>query len=111
MEYNKRSVDYWIDKGVPRRKLVVGVPFYGYGFGDAFTPDGYTFAQIVAKFPGSENSDQVGSTIWYNGIPTIKAKVDYVKNQGYAGVMIWSLDQDVAGSQSLLGAIHDSVSR
>ena len=24
--------------------------------------------------PGAENSDQVGSTIWYNGLPTIRAK-------------------------------------
>jgi chitinase len=109
MDYTKKSVDYWIDRGVPKSKLVLGVPFYGYGFGDAFTKDGYTFAQIVSQYPGSEAKDEVGHTIWYNGIPTIRAKVKYVREQHLAGVMIWSIDQDAKGEQSLLSAIHDSL--
>jgi len=109
MEYTKKSVDYWLNRGVPKSKLVLGVPFYGYGFGDAFTKDGYTFAQIVSQYPGSEAKDEVGNTIWYNGIPTIRAKVKYVLEEDFAGVMIWSIDQDAKGDQSLLSAIHDSL--
>ena len=39
MSYTKKSVDYWLAKGVSKSKLVVGVPFYGYGFGQDFTKD------------------------------------------------------------------------
>jgi hypothetical protein len=64
----------------------------------------------LAAHPGAENADQAGNTIWYNGIPTIKAKTKYVVDQGLGGVMIWSLDQDVKGKRSLLSAIHDTLS-
>ena len=49
---------------------------------------------------------KTGSTIWYNGIPSIRAKAKYVKDQGLAGVMIWSLDNDAKGERSLLSVIH-----
>jgi GH18 family chitinase len=111
LEYTKKAVSYWLDRGVPKSKIVVGVPFYGYGFGDAFTKDGYTYAQIVGKYPGSESSDQVGNTVWYNGIPTIRLKVKYVLDENFAGLMIWSIDQDVKGKQSLLAAIRDALAR
>jgi len=109
LDYAKGCIEYWIGRGVPKTKLVLGVPFYGWGFGDAFNQGGYTFAQIVEKFPGSESSDQAGSTVWYNGIPTIQAKSKYVLEQGLGGVMIWSLNQDARGNLSLLSAIHDAI--
>ena len=64
---------------------------------------------IVAKYPDAEKLDQVGSTIWYNGIPTIKSKTRYVVDQQLAGVMIWSLDSDAKGPASLLSAIHETL--
>jgi GH18 family chitinase len=109
MDMAKDNTNYWIGRGVPKSKLVLGLPFYGYGFGEAFTKDGYTFSQIVDKFPGAELVDQIGKTIWYNGIPTIQAKTRYALEQDLAGVMIWSLNQDAKGKQSLLAAIHDAM--
>jgi GH18 family chitinase len=50
-------------------------------------------------------SDQIGETIWYNGLGTIEAKTDYAVDRGLAGIMIWSLDNDVKGEKSLLDAI------
>ena len=109
MDLAKANTTYWLGRGVAKSKLVLGVPFYGYGFGDAFTKDGYTYAQIVDKFPGAELLDQVGKTIWYNGIPTIQAKTQFVLDQGLGGVMIWSLNQDAKGKQSLLAAINQTL--
>lgn len=106
LDFAKTSATHWLGRGVPKSKLVLGVPFYGWGFGDSFNQGGYTFAQIVDKYPGSQSSDQVGRTIWYNGIPTIRAKTQYVLDQGFAGVMVWSLDQDATGDNSLLSVIH-----
>jgi chitinase len=109
MEFARNCVEYWLERGLPKSKAVLGLPFYGYGFGEAFRKGVYNYSKIVADYPGAENLDQVGSTIWYNGIPTIKAKTRYVVEQGLAGVMIWSLDNDVKGDRSLLSAIHNTL--
>jgi GH18 family chitinase len=105
MEYTKRNVEYWLKRGLPASKTVLGVPFYGYGFGKAFRRSSYSYKEIVAAFPDAPKSDQVGETIWYNGVPTIEAKTRYAIDHKLAGMMIWSLDDDVNGQSSLLDAI------
>jgi GH18 family chitinase len=109
MDYAKDNIAYWLARGLPTDTAVLGVPFYGYGFGEAFRKRDYTYTEIVAKYPGAENTDRAGNTIWYNGIPTIKAKAKYVIDQGLGGVMIWSLDNDAKGDKSLLSAIHETL--
>jgi GH18 family chitinase len=109
MKFAQDSVDYWLKRGLPKTKAVLGVPFYGYGFGEAFRKRDYSYSAILAQYPGAENTDQIGDTIWYNGLPTIKAKAAYVKEHGLGGVMIWSLDYDVKGDRSLLTAIHETL--
>lgn len=110
LEFAKANTEYWLKRGLVREKAVLGVPFYGYGFGAAFKKRDYPYNQIVKDFPGAEKADQTGSTIWYNGIPTIEAKARYVREEKLAGVMIWSLDYDVKGEKSLLDAIHRTLS-
>jgi chitinase len=110
-EFARSNVDYWLKRGLPKRKAVLGVPFYGYGFGEAFRKGDYPYSELVASYPGAENGDQVGNTIWYNGLPTIKAKAEYVKAQGLGGMMIWSLDSDVPGEKSLLTTIAKALGR
>jgi chitinase len=109
MEFAKNNVKFWLDKGLPKNKAVLGVPFYGYGFGADFRKSSYSYNEVLKKYPGAEKVDQVGSTIWYNGIPTIKAKTQYVLDEGLGGLMIWSLDNDVKGENSLLSAMHETL--
>lgn len=109
LNFARDSITYWLKRGLPKAKAVLGVPFYGYGFGDAFKKCDYPYSTILAEYPGAEKVDQTGSTIWYNGIPTIEAKIRYVLEENLAGVMIWSLDSDVKGEKSLLGAIHRTL--
>lgn len=109
MNYAKDNVKFWLDKGLPKSKAVLGVPFYGYGFGEEFSKSSYGYDEILKKHPGAEKVDQIGSTIWYNGIPTIKAKTQYVLDEGLGGLMIWSLDNDVKGEKSLLSAMHETL--
>jgi GH18 family chitinase len=85
LEFAKDNVAYWLKRGLPKSKAVLGVPFYGYGFGAAFRKRDYPYAAIVADFPGAENADEAGDTIYYNGLPTIRAKAAYVKEQGLGG--------------------------
>ena len=109
LEFAKSNTTYWLGRGLPRAKVVLGVPFYGYGFGEAFRKRDYPYAEIVASHPGAEHADQVGNTIWYNGQPTIRAKAQYVVDQGLGGIMIWSLDADAPGEGSLLPVIADTL--
>jgi GH18 family chitinase/enterochelin esterase-like enzyme len=109
MDFARSNVAYWLGRGLPKDKAVLGVPFYGYGFGTAFRKRDYPYSAIIASYPGAENADQAGSTIWYNGIPTIREKARYVREQGLAGVMIWSLDYDVKGERSLLSTIDAAL--
>lgn len=108
-EFARQNVDWWLKRGLPKDKAILGVPFYGYGFGEAFKKRDYPYKDIVAQFPGAEQKDQVGNTIWYNGLPTMRAKCELVKSSGLGGVMIWSLDNDAPGDKSLLKAINETL--
>ncbi len=111
LEFARSCVAWWTKLGLPRDRLMLGVPFYGQGFGAAATRDetGIPYRVIVTKNKGAENSDQAGKVIWYNGLPTIRAKCELVRNEGLGGIMIWSLDQDAPGDKSLLKAIHETL--
>ncbi len=107
------SFNYWKNtKGVPASKLNIGLPFYGYAWGSYTNQQGSnSYADIVAKYPGAENVDQIGSggnAVYYNGIPTIKQKTAFAIQNG-SGVMIWELSQDAPGSKSLLTAINQVI--
>jgi GH18 family chitinase len=107
LNFAKEAVAYWTGRGLPKDKAVLGVPFYGYGFGEAFRDSSYAYSEILAAHPDADRQDQVGKTIWHNGIPTLRAKAGLVMEQGLGGVMIWSLDNDVKGEKSLLKAVHE----
>ena len=106
LEFAQAAVKYWTGRGVPKEKVVLGLPFYGYGFGPAFRRGGYAYADVLALHPDGHQLDEVGETIWHNSIPTIQAKSKLVMEENLGGVMIWSLNQDVPGEKSLLRAVH-----
>ncbi|MBU6341930.1 MAG: T9SS type A sorting domain-containing protein [Bacteroidetes bacterium] len=102
-------VQYWIDKNVPAQKLTLGVPFYGYNFGVS-PVEALTYRYIVGLSPSNADMDQVND-IYYNGIPTIKAKTKLALDK-VGGVMIWEIGQDAFGankSYSLLRAIDEQI--
>ncbi len=98
---------FWKKKGVPKEKMGLGIPFYGYGFNANSAIDEIEYKDIVRKYPGAEQKDKVGHTIYYNGIPTIAQKVRLALREA-SGIMIWQLTGDAAGRWSLLTAA-DSV--
>jgi chitinase len=109
LEFAKGAANYWLGRGVTKEKAILGVPFYGYGFGKDFRDGGFAYADILAKHPEADQQDQVGETIWHNGQPTVRAKAKFVKDEGLGGVMIWSLDNDVKGEKALLDALHGEL--
>lgn len=108
-------VTLWKNRGLTKEQLVLGVPFYGYGFG-SYKSD-YTYASILAEFGADvANKDLIGSAcagcnyITYNGAATILAKTKLALEQG-SGIMIWELSQDAASANSLLKVIDDEVKK
>ncbi|MFD1631889.1 glycosyl hydrolase family 18 protein [Pseudopedobacter beijingensis] len=104
---------YWnVTRSVPASKLTLGVPFYGYGFGNDIRSD-MSFGDIVSTYPNSENTDSVTvsekGVIYYNGIPTIKRKVELAIDKKAAGIMIWQLLGDATEDKSLLSVINNTI--
>jgi GH18 family chitinase len=109
------DLDYFsAQRQIPKEKMTLGVPFYGYGFGPDSTSQaiGMDYGQIVMQFPGAELSDEIkmpdGKILYYNGLATIKQKTALAKEKA-SGIMIWQLKGDAVGQHSLLQAIHDVV--
>lgn len=107
------ALDYFGgERHIPTDKLVLGVPFYGYGFGPEPTSPAVSmnFGQIATTFPGAELVDEWpmpgGKTMYYNGIPTIRQKTALARSRA-SGIMIWQILGDAAGDKSLLRAIND----
>jgi len=99
-------------RGLPKEKLTLGVPFYGYGFGPDLTTPAISmdYGEITSQFPAAELTDQLdiqgGRVMYYNGIPTIKKKTLLAKKEA-SGIMIWQLSGDAPGAKSLLNVINE----
>jgi GH18 family chitinase len=98
-------------RNIPKEKLTLGVPFYGYGYGPELTSPAISmnFGEIVSSYKGSEKVDEWkrsdGKIIYYNGIPTIRKKTQLAKEKA-GGIMIWQVRGDAKGSKSLLRTIN-----
>jgi chitinase len=114
-----RVVQDYLDRGVPADRLVLGVPFYGYGW--TGVPAGsrnglYQAATGLAQggnlpynrieaLPGQVFYDREHGATWkYDGTSfwtfdtpqLLTRKAEYAKWNGLAGVMAWALDNDDA---------------
>lgn len=112
LEHAEEDLEYFGSvRKIPKEKMTLGVPFYGYGYGPELTSPAISmnYGEIVSTFPGSEEVDQWvrddGKIIYYNGIPTIRKKVALAREKA-SGIMIWQVRGDAKGSKSLLRAIH-----
>lgn len=110
-EHAVEDLNYFgLERKIPTEKMTLGVPFYGYGYGPEITSKAISmnYREIVTTFRGAESADQWtmpdGKILYYNGIPTMKKKVQLAKEKA-SGIMIWQVLGDAKGSRSLLKAI------
>jgi GH18 family chitinase len=99
-EYALSSLRYWTDRGLPRDKRVLGVPFYG-------RKPGTAYRELVARDPQAADKDEVG-TVRYNGRPTMRKKTELALAEA-SGIMIWEITEDTSDETSLLRTIAETV--
>lgn len=100
--------------GIPREKLIMGVPFYAkrpYIEGD-LSPRTYNYAKIVAMSHPAPDVNSYGPYS-FNGRSLIKSKTSFLIRNEVGGIMAWELSQDVPLSSpySLFDAILDVAGR
>jgi chitinase len=111
----ERAIGGWIERGAPSSKLVLGLPFYGRGWtGVTGGGDGlFQPATLPASGFRLYRDDRAGfawlfdgSTFWTFDDPAVMhLKTAYIKRNGLAGAMVWSLDGDDANG-TLVDTIH-----
>lgn len=106
-------INLWKRRGLSKDKLVLGLPFYGYGFGSYSS--NYSLKEIIRQFGKKViKKDIIGNVckncnyITYNGLATIKRKTQLALHEG-SGVMIWELTHDAIEADSALTAINKEI--
>jgi GH18 family chitinase len=112
LEMARRDLALWRERGVPKDRLVLGVPFYGYGFG-SYRPN-WTYSELATSHgAAAKRTDLIGqacagcSYITYNSPRTIRAKAKLARKQA-AGVMVWEISQD-SPKGALLNALQSGL--
>jgi chitinase len=126
----ERSIASYRAHGVPEKKLLMGLPFYGYSWtavaaannglfqpGSAVHADRpYNYIRTLAE-PASMYRDARsqapwlfdGQTFWtYEDPISVRYKVSYARNQNLGGVMIWELSGDTTDAE-LLNMVYHSL--
>jgi len=130
------AVQVYLAAGVPAEKIVIGVPFYGRGWGgvsaehdglyqpfDAPTqPQFIPYRDLVDSYlpTFSRYWDSTGRAAWlydparritisYEDPQALQAKADYIQQMHLGGVMIWELSFDT-DDHILLTTLHDGLS-
>jgi chitinase len=126
-----RSVEEFEQAGVPSRKIVLGVPFYGHVWGNvgpkdhglfqpgAPVPNAFAnYGNIVSSMIGHGYtrywdasasvpylySDEKHEFVSYEDPESLALKCAYVRRKGLAGIMFWDYTGDPTGA--LLNTIH-----
>lgn len=108
----ERDLDLWLARGVMPERLVLGVPFYGYGFGGEKA--NWSYRDLAATHPDAAKDDVIGKAcagcryITHNGPATIETKARLAGTKA-GGVMVWELSQD-SPDHALTRAIHRGLS-
>ncbi len=118
LSYMQDGANVWkTTKGYPADKLVIGIPAFALTYseldanGNNLSWGSYAYVpykDIVradATAPQNEFTNKVGKGAYYNGIPLVTQKAQYIKTNAFKGAYIWGGDFDASGDKSLIKAI------
>ncbi len=114
-DYFTKGVELVLARGIPKEKILPGIPFYGMKFKSATSTEGayqMSWKNIVLNYPKAiYNNEILEDFLYYDGPPKVKKKAQYIINQNIGGAMIWELTQDYYDdtSKSLLNILHNEL--
>ncbi|KEY73411.1 hypothetical protein S7711_09992 [Stachybotrys chartarum IBT 7711] len=126
------AITDYLQRGVPARKIVLGMPAYGRSFrntsgiGQVFMntnnmTDVYKY-NALPKYGATENIDLAcrasysfdfvsGELVSYDTVPTVQMKTTYIQRKKLAGSMLWEASGDRNGSHSLIAASYAALGK
>jgi len=102
-DYAVSCVNHFLNRGVPRSKIVLGLPFYG-----RTSTGGENTYRAIHNAHNTKPEDDVADIYYFNGPDMISKKTKYAITEALMGVMIWEISQDTNDDSSLLKAIDDT---
>lgn len=97
MEKYRSDIQMVLDYGIPKEKLVAGVPFYGVTKDNSKKTEAYfNFVQEgLITSPAQNEVTYKGEVYVFDGQDNIRAKTRYAVEQGLKGMMSWDLATDL----------------
>lgn len=115
MDQFKKDATAAIQYGIPKEKLIMGVPFFGtdgnpggqVAYADMVRNAGLT-DPTLDKIIYTDNKEYT-----FNGLNTIREKTKYTCETGLGGIMSWDLATDMpyTDSKSLLRAVQEELDK
>ena len=104
-----KSIGRHIDLGIPKEKLIIGIPFFGIGTApfkrETACRDFHKYDEGLQKVWAEDAqapyyADKNGNLILgYDDERSIEAKFDFIRANGLAGVCVWDFDGDFDGQR------------
>jgi len=110
LKHSKQTVQMIEETGCPRSKIVLGVPAYSRQINNPGKVK--TYSELISADPSNAERDQSSEADGFNGLPTIRAKTRWAREQGLGGIMVWEVGQDTVDDKtSILAAIQAEALR
>jgi chitinase len=127
----ERTVKSWLNRGAPKQKIVIGIPYYGHGWTGVTGGGNGLFKPAAGAAPGTWDAGFEdykvlatkgfpvyrdwraghawlfdGTTFWnYDDPLVVLQKSLWARSEGLGGAMVWSLDGDDTNA-TLTKTIH-----
>ncbi|RZK83159.1 MAG: hypothetical protein EOO92_00245 [Pedobacter sp.] len=118
LQFMKDAAAIWTNKGIPANRLVLGIPAFGLRYNELDANgnnaswgsyDYIPFKDILnldATAAQKEYTSTIAKGVYYNGIPLVTQKANYIKSSNFKGAYIWAGDYDATGNNSLTRTIQ-----
>lgn len=99
--FSETSIDYWLNRGVSKENIVLGMPLYA-------KPSWMQYRHLVAMNPDYAFTDYAPTApleSYYNGMNTLREKTRLAMNKA-GGVMLFDVNEDTNDDYSIVSMIH-----
>ncbi|MDF2192447.1 glycosyl hydrolase family 18 protein [Paraflavitalea sp. CAU 1676] len=113
LDFMKTAANIWAQFHVPASKVVVGFPAFGLRYNELDANgncagwsayDYISYKGILAIDATADTKEKITASkgVYYNGVPLIKQKAEFIKTSAYKGMYGWYIDGDAADTSKSL---------